>query len=70
MTEQLTLRVTGMSCTGCEDDVETTVKDIHGVRDATTANHETGTVQVVADEEVDPDYLATAVHNSGDEVVV
>lgn len=67
MATHVTLEVTGMSCTGCEDTVESVVRDVRGVRDA-TADHEAGTVTVTGDDDLDEGYVVTAIHNSGYEV--
>jgi copper chaperone CopZ len=41
----VTLRVDGMSCTGCEQRVTKRLSQVEGVRDA-DADHEAGTVNV------------------------
>ena len=47
--EQLNLNVTGMTCTGCENRIERTLKDLEGVRHA-NADHQAGTVTVMLDD--------------------
>ncbi len=48
--EQVNLRVTGMTCTGCENRVERTLKDVDGVRHI-NADHQAGAVTVMLDED-------------------
>lgn len=45
MTENLTLQVEGMTCTGCEQRVGKVLRRLDGVREA-TADHRTGQVRV------------------------
>lgn len=45
MTENVTLQVEGMTCTGCEQRVGKVLRRMDGVREA-TADHRTGQVQV------------------------
>jgi len=59
--------VTGMSCTGCEESVETGLSRLPGVRRA-SADHETDTVEVVVDDEVTDGMLAEAVRAAGYDV--
>ncbi len=47
--EQINLRVSGMTCTGCENRVERTLKDVDGVRHV-NADHQAGAVTVMLDE--------------------
>lgn len=53
-----TLRVTGMTCGGCEENVETALRGVEGVEDA-SADNETDTVTVEGD--ADPLDLIAAV---------
>lgn len=64
MTRRETLRVAGMSCSGCERNVERALRRISGVQ-AATANKKEVTVRVVAADAVDDDALADAVHRAG-----
>ncbi len=47
--EQLNLNVSGMTCTGCENRIERTLKDLDGVRHV-NADHRAGAVTVMLDE--------------------
>ena len=53
-----TLRVTGMTCGGCERNVETALREVEGVENA-SADNETNTVTVEG--EADPLDLVAAV---------
>jgi copper chaperone CopZ len=46
--EQLELKVSGMTCTGCEQRIATALSRLEGVV-RSTANHQTGQVRVVFD---------------------
>lgn len=67
MTRRRTLDIVGMSCTGCERNVESALQTVPGVRRA-EANHEAGTVEVVAEDDVSDENLGTIVHDAGYEV--
>jgi len=60
-----TLAVSGMSCTGCESNVESAVSELAGVQ-AVDADHEAGTVTV--DGDVDEAALREAIEDSGYEL--
>lgn len=68
MPQRRTIDVSGMSCNGCENNVENALKNLDGVR-RVEADHEAGTVEVVAEDEVSDDALGEAVHGAGYEVV-
>lgn len=61
-----TITVTGMSCGGCEDNVETALHGLDGVSEA-TADNEADTVEVVFDS-VSVDDLHDAIEDAGYEV--
>ncbi|QIB76499.1 heavy-metal-associated domain-containing protein [Halogeometricum borinquense] len=60
--------ITGMSCPGCERTVETALKSVDGVRRA-DANRESGTVEIVVEDDVSDDDLGDAIYSAGYEVV-
>jgi len=64
---QRTLTVTGMSCGGCEDNVETGLSELDGVS-AVEADHETDTVELTTDETVSDEDLAGAIRDAGYEL--
>jgi len=57
-----TIDVEGMSCAGCEQNVEDALGTVPGVTDA-TADNERGTATVHGD--ADPDDLITAIEDAG-----
>lgn len=61
-----TLSVTGMSCGGCEQNVEDALADLDGVA-AVEADHEADTVEVEA-EGADDGAIRTAIEDAGYEV--
>lgn len=67
MTRQ-TIQVTGMSCGGCEQNVEDAISDLPGVTDV-TADHGDDSVAVVHGSEVDDTEIHSAIEAAGYEVV-
>jgi copper chaperone len=63
-----TLTVHGMSCNGCERSVVNALQSLDGVQKA-EADHESASVEVVAEDDVDDDALTAASENAGYEVV-
>lgn len=68
MVQRRTIEVTGMSCNGCERNVENALKNTSGVR-RVEADNEAETVEVVVEDDVNDDDLGTAIHDAGYEVV-
>jgi len=64
--ETLDFSVDGMSCTGCEQTVTNAVKQIDEVH-RVTADHETGIVEVTA-ENGDEAEITQAIHDAGFDV--
>jgi len=62
-----TVPVAGMSCDGCEETVETALLRVDGVAHV-TADHETGTVEVVAEDDVTDADVDAAIERAGYEV--
>ncbi|MDQ0213102.1 cation transporter [Arthrobacter bambusae] len=60
----ITLRVEGMSCTGCEHRIGNTLRRVEGVREA-TADHTTGRVRVRVGPGVGPEALAAKIAAAG-----
>ncbi len=48
MTERATLKVSGMSCGGCENAIQRVLKQVSGVQDV-NASHTSGVVEVTYD---------------------
>lgn len=66
--KQLDLKVSGMSCSGCEQRIETTLARLEGVI-RTTADHRTGEVNVVIDPKRSSEELVRAsIERTGYEV--
>jgi copper chaperone len=63
---QHTFTVTGMSCGGCEDNVESEVGSLDGV-DTVDADHESDSVDIVADD-VSTDEITAAIESAGYDV--
>ncbi len=65
MANELTLRVTGMTCGGCENAVKRAISLIDGVT-ATTASHRDERVTITYDpSKVDRDAIARAIEHAG-----
>lgn len=64
--EQYEFQVDGMSCTGCEERVTNAAKHVEGVR-RVDADHESGTVEITADEGTE-DTVRQAIHDAGYDV--
>lgn len=59
-----TISVTGLSCDGCEENVETALQNLDGVT-RVDADHEADTVEVVTDDNVVDSDLQTAIEQAG-----
>jgi copper chaperone len=64
-----TISVSGMSCNGCEQNVENALQNLDGVN-RVEADHEGETVEVVANDDVSDDELTAAIRDAGYEVAV
>ncbi|MFB6192391.1 MAG: heavy-metal-associated domain-containing protein [Haloarculaceae archaeon] len=62
-----TLSVTGMSCTGCERNVENALKRLDGVA-RVEADHAGNTVEVVVGEGADDEDIHAAIEHAGYDV--
>ena len=62
--ERKTLSVTGMSCNGCEQNVENALQGLDGVS-RVEADHETDTVDIVVDDSVSDNDLTAAIEGAG-----
>ena len=60
-----TIHTEGLMCGHCDAKVETALLNVPGVTDA-DADHETQTVEVETDAELDPQLLADAVSAAGE----
>ena len=62
-----TISVSGMSCDGCERNVESALADLEGVSNV-EADHEGDAVEVDVDDDVTEDDLHAAISEAGYEV--
>ena len=66
--KETNLIVNGMMCGGCENRVKNAIKNIEGVENV-TADHNTGKVIVISDNEVSEENIKEALEDIGYEVV-
>ena len=66
--KETNLIVNGMMCGGCENRVKNAIKNIEGVKNV-TADHNTGNVIVISDNEVSEEIIKEALEDIGYEVV-
>lgn len=64
---ELKLKVSGMSCEGCENRVKNAVLKIEGVREV-TASHKSGEVVISLDKEISKDVVVQKIEALGYEV--
>ncbi|PSQ19213.1 heavy metal transporter [Halobacteriales archaeon QS_8_69_26] len=62
-----TIRVTGMACGGCEQNVESALGKVEGVT-RVDADHEEGAVEVVADDDVTDEDVEATIEDAGYDV--
>lgn len=65
--ERKTISVTGMSCNGCEQNVESSLQKLDGVT-RVEGDHEADTVEVVVDDDVADDDVHAAIEQAGYDV--
>ncbi|MFC5973730.1 heavy-metal-associated domain-containing protein [Halomarina salina] len=65
--ERRTIPVAGMSCNGCEENVKNALRNLEGVT-RIEADHETDTVELVAEDDVADDDIEAAIENAGYDV--
>jgi copper chaperone len=65
--ERKTISVSGMSCNGCKQNVETALRTLDGVNRA-EADHEADTVDVVLEDGVSDDEVNAAIEQAGYDV--
>ena len=66
--KEINLIVNGMMCGGCESRVKNAIKNIEGVENV-TADHKTGKVIVISNNEVSEEIIKEALEDIGYEVV-
>lgn len=65
--ERRAISVTGMSCNGCEQNVENALQTIEGIT-RVDADHEDDTVEVVAEDDVGDEDIEAAIEDAGYDV--
>ncbi|WP_306061492.1 heavy-metal-associated domain-containing protein [Natronococcus wangiae] len=65
--ERRTISVTGMSCNGCEQNVESALQNIEGVT-RVEADRGGDTVEIVTEDDVADDDIEAAIENAGYDV--
>ena len=63
----ITLKVMGMMCEGCENRVKNALKTIEGIEEV-QANHVTGVVEVTANDSIMDDIIMETIEDIGYEV--
>ena len=66
--KEITIKVNGMVCGGCENRVKNAVSNIEGVEEV-TADHVSGVVTVKANENVSEEAIKNKIDDIGFEVV-
>lgn len=66
--KEIVLKVEGMMCSGCENRVKNSLKNLDGVNDV-LANHETNTVKIIANDEVIDKEIIEHIEDIGYKVV-
>ena len=66
--EEINLKVEGLECTGCEKRIQNAVRNIAGVKEV-KANHESGTVVIIAKNGVDVEEIKNKINDLGFEVI-
>ena len=66
--KEINLIVNGMMCGGCENRVKNAIKNIEGVENV-TADHNTGKVIVISNNEVSEEIIKETLEDIGYEVV-
>ena len=66
--KEINLIVNGMMCGGCENRVKNAIKNIEGVENV-TADHNTGKVIIISNNEVSEEIIKETLEDIGYEVV-
>ena len=66
--KEIDLKIKGMVCTGCENRIKKSLMNIKGVKEV-FANHETGDVKVVSNDELSLNMIKEVLTKIGFEVV-
>ena len=66
--KEITIKVKGMVCNGCENRVQNALKTINGVENV-VANHNTGLVTITLNNEISQELLEGKIEDIGFEVI-
>ena len=66
--QELNIKVKGMMCNGCENRVQNALKQINGVEDV-KASHVNGTVDIIANGDLNKKDIIETIQDIGYEVV-
>ncbi len=66
--KEIIIKVNGMMCAGCENRVQNAINLLVGISNV-TANHEEGTVKILAQENVSLDDIKGAIEDLGFDVI-
>ena len=68
MTSEITLKVEGMSCEGCENRIKNALKNIDGVKEV-LASHEKKEVKIISNDDMDKEIFIQKIEDIGFKVV-
>lgn len=66
--KEIIFKVNGMMCEGCENRVKNAIQNVEGVQ-STNANHITGEVTVVANDNISKELIKNILEDIGYEIV-
>lgn len=66
---EINLKINGMTCVGCENNIKCIIKSIKGVK-SVSANHKSGDVKIFAKDNIGIDVLKRKIEELGYEVIV
>jgi len=66
--KEINLKVNGMVCNGCENRVKNALKNIKGIENV-IADHESGMVTVISNEEIKESLIVETIENIGYEII-
>lgn len=66
--KEIKIKVSGMMCSGCENRIKNTLNMLDGV-EKVEADHNTGIVVIIANENIDKEVIEEKIDNIGFEVI-
>lgn len=67
--KEIIVKVNGMVCGGCENRVQNTIKSMKGIKKV-VADHKSGTVTIIAKEEISEIEIKEKIQDIGFEVII